>query len=118
MEQRWLMGWWKAVESVGDVKVWGLAGRSREAVVRSVHCRRGARWPLGFRWARWKPPLLRCARVAESDVCAARVRGMRCNGLSLTRVLFVVAVDADVGRRGGLKEYLDPRNEDPFPPAE
>ena len=40
MEQRWLMGWWKEVEAVGDVKVW----RCGEAVVRSVGGVRGGRW--------------------------------------------------------------------------
>ena len=96
-----------------------MAGRSGEAVVRSVGGVRGGRWDFVGRDDGETPRCIvmglkekrgdfSAARVAESDVCAARVRGMRCNGLSLTHVLFVVAVDADVGRRGGLKEYLDP----------
>ena len=100
MEQRWLMGWWKEVEAVGDVKVW----RCGEAVVRSVGGVRGGRWDFVGRDDGETPRCIvsivmglkekrgdfSAARVAESDVCAARVRGMRCNGLSLTRVLFVV----------------------------
>ena len=67
----------------------GLAGRSGEAVVRSVGGVRGGRWDFVGR-DDGETPRFSAARVAESDVCAARVRGMRCNGLSLTRVLFVV----------------------------
>ena len=31
MEQRWLVGWWREAESVGDVKVWrcGVGGAER-----------------------------------------------------------------------------------------
>ena len=83
---------------MGDVKVWrcggvGLAGRSGEAVVRSVGGVRGGRWDFVGRDDGETPRCIvmglkekrgdfSAARVAESDVCAARVRGMRCSGLS------------------------------------
>ena len=99
----------------------GVAGALRPSVAgtgQDVVVRVGGRGcgPLRYLWAMGNPrPAPRAPRppplraCAQSDICAEHARGMRCSGLSLTRVLFVVAVDGDVGRRAGLKkEYLDP----------
>ena len=53
-----------------------LAGRSGEAVVRSVGGVRGGRWDFVGR-DDGETPRFSAARVAQSDVCAERARGMR-----------------------------------------